>query len=29
MVGALASSLAISTGITPEFAPGDLDVSLD
>ena len=29
MVGVLASSLAISTGITPEFAAGDLDVSLD
>lgn len=29
MVGTLASSLAISVGITPEFAPGDLDVSLD
>lgn len=29
MVGALASALAVSTGITPEFAAGDLDVSLD
>ncbi len=29
MVGLLAASLAVSTGITPEFAPGDLDVSLD
>lgn len=29
MVGALASSLAVSVGITPEFAPGDLDVSFD
>ncbi len=29
MVGALASSLGISVGITPEFAAGDLDVSLD
>jgi hypothetical protein len=29
MVGALASSLAVSIGITPEFAPGDLDVALD
>ena len=29
MVGVLASSLAISVGITPEFAAGDLDVSLD
>ncbi len=29
MVGALAASLAVSTGITPEFAAGDLDVSLD
>ena len=29
MVGTLAASLAISVGITPEFAAGDLDVSLD
>jgi hypothetical protein len=29
LVGALASSLAVSIGITPEFAAGDLDVSLD
>ena len=29
MVGALASSLAVSVGITPEFAAGDLDVALD
>ncbi len=29
MVGLLASALAISVGITPEFAAGDLDVSLD
>jgi hypothetical protein len=29
MVGALAASLAVSVGITPEFAAGDLDVSLD
>ena len=29
MVGALAASLAVSTGITPEFAAGDLDVALD
>lgn len=28
-VGLLAAPLAVSTGITPEFAPGDLDVSLD
>ncbi len=29
MVGALASSLIVNIGITPEFAPGDLDVSFD
>jgi hypothetical protein len=29
MVGALAASLAVSVGITPEFASGDLDVSFD
>lgn len=29
MVGALASGLAVSNGITPEFAAGDLDVSCD
>ena len=29
MVGVLASALAISVGITPEFAAGDLDVSMD
>ena len=29
MVGVLASALASSTGITREFAAGDLDVSLD
>jgi hypothetical protein len=29
MFGALTSGLAVSTGITPEFAAGDLDVSLD
>lgn len=27
--GALASSLAVSTGITPNFAIGDLDVNVD
>lgn len=27
--GALSSSLAVSNGITPEFAAGDLDISLD
>ena len=27
--GALASSLAVSAGITPEFAAGDLDVTCD
>ena len=27
--GALSASLAVSTGITPEFAIGDLDVNLD
>jgi hypothetical protein len=27
--GSLGSSLAVSTGITPEFAAGDLDVYLD
>ena len=29
MYGNLTSSLAVSSGITPEFAAGDLDVSLD
>ncbi len=29
MVGVLASALAVSVGITPEFASGDLDVSFD
>jgi hypothetical protein len=29
MYGALTSSLAVSSGITPEFAAGDIDVSLD
>lgn len=29
MVGELTSSLAVSNGITPEFAAGDLDVSAD
>lgn len=29
MVGALSATLNVSTGITPEFAAGDLDVSLD
>ena len=29
MVGVLASALAVSIGITPEFASGDLDVSFD
>ncbi len=29
MVGVLASALAVSVGITPEFASGDLDVSSD
>lgn len=29
MVGALTSGLAVSTGITPEFAAGDLDVTAD
>lgn len=27
--GALTGSLAVSTGITPEFAAGDLDISVD
>ena len=29
MVGVLATALAVSVGITPEFASGDLDVSFD
>lgn len=29
MVGALAAGLAVSNGITPQFAAGDLDVSCD
>lgn len=29
MVGALTGSLAVSSGITPEFAAGDLDVTAD
>jgi hypothetical protein len=29
MVGALAVGLPVATGITPEFAAGDLDVSVD
>ena len=28
LYGALASSLGVSTGITPEFAAGDLDISV-
>lgn len=29
MFGALDSSLAVSSGITPEFAAGDIDITLD
>lgn len=29
MVGALSAGLAVSSGITPEFAAGDLDVTAD
>jgi len=29
MKGALTSNLAVSSGITPEFAAGDLDITLD